>query len=189
MVAIRRAISMFRPLPYVVAVATGCLIVLAGWALISIFVTPEDTLVIEVVPLTDAGQIRVQVEGEVLRPGVYLLASDSTYADAISAAGGYSASEVDDSSDPSRHLVDGEILIVSVTGDQAPSASISVNVNIAGIDELDTLPGIGPALAGRIIAYRDEHGPFDTVEELAEVSGISARMVADLRPHVVLDTP
>ena len=55
-----------------------------------------------------------------------------------------------------------------------------VDLNTADEAELDTLPGIGEALAGRIIAYREENGPFETVEELLEVSGIGEKKLADL---------
>lgn len=61
-----------------------------------------------------------------------------------------------------------------------------IDINSAPESELDLLPGIGPAIAARIIEYRLEHGPFQTLEELAEVSGISARMVEDLRPLITL---
>jgi competence protein ComEA len=60
----------------------------------------------------------------------------------------------------------------------------TIDINAASQAELEQLPGIGPAKARAIIAYRDEHGPFETVEELAKVEGISEEMVADLSPYV-----
>lgn len=65
-------------------------------------------------------------------------------------------------------------------------ASNRVNINTANVAELQALPGIGPAIAGRIVDYRMLHGPFQTLEELADVSGISERMVEDLRPLLTL---
>lgn len=71
-----------------------------------------------------------------------------------------------------------------------PTASTSpagpVNINTAGVADLDALPGIGPAIAQRVIDYREANGPFQTVEELAEVRGISEAMVAELRPLITL---
>jgi competence protein ComEA len=187
MAALRRAISRLRPVPYVVAVALGCLVVLAGWALISMFLPPDDTIVIEVVPRPDSGQIRVQVEGAVSQPGVYLLAPGSSHADAVAAAGGYTDDTVETTLDGDRVLADGDVVNVSAGADQAGSGL--VDVNTANADELDQLPGVGPAIAGRIIAYRDEHGPFRAIEELAGVSGISDRMVDELAPLVTVDAP
>ena len=62
-----------------------------------------------------------------------------------------------------------------------------VNLNTATEEELDTLPGIGPALAGRIADYRDAHGPFASVEELLEVSGIGEATLAELEGRVSVD--
>lgn len=70
--------------------------------------------------------------------------------------------------------------------DQARPSAVAgpININTATAAELDTLPGIGPAIAARIVAYRDSHGAFASVDELADVSGISARMVDNLRPLI-----
>jgi competence protein ComEA len=66
--------------------------------------------------------------------------------------------------------------------------SILVNINTATLAELDTLPGIGPAIAQRIIDYRTVEGPFQAVEELESVSGISARMVTELQTLITVGT-
>lgn len=67
-----------------------------------------------------------------------------------------------------------------------PMNTAPVNINTAGVEELDVLPGVGPAIAARIVEYRLQNGPFQTLEELAEVSGISDRMVEELRPLLTL---
>ena len=62
-----------------------------------------------------------------------------------------------------------------------------VNLNTAGMEELDTLPGIGESLAGRIIAWREANGPFTSIEQIMEVSGIGEATFAELRDRVTVD--
>ena len=82
----------------------------------------------------------------------------------------------------------------STAGPTSTPASVAVagelvDINTATAAELDALPGIGPVLAGRIVAYRDEHGPYATVDELEAVDGISVNTVEDLRPLVTAGGP
>lgn len=72
-------------------------------------------------------------------------------------------------------------------GGVSPAAAIvPLDLNAATAEQLDELPGIGPALAARIVAFRDEHGPFEQVEQLGEVKGIGARTMGKLRPYLFL---
>jgi competence protein ComEA len=77
-----------------------------------------------------------------------------------------------------------DALLISMT--PKPSAVRLIDVNAASLSELDLLPGIGPALGQRIIDYRGEHGPFEHVDELQEVSGIGPRTLDKMRPLVTL---
>jgi competence protein ComEA len=61
-----------------------------------------------------------------------------------------------------------------------------ININTAPAAELADLPGVGPALSGRIIAYREEHGPFESVEDLLKVSGIGEKVLARLEPYATV---
>ncbi len=79
-----------------------------------------------------------------------------------------------------------EAPVVSDSSMTAVGGDTPVNINTATAEELDGLPGIGPVLAQRIVEYRTEYGPFLTVQELAEVQGISERMVDELGARVVV---
>jgi len=80
-----------------------------------------------------------------------------------------------------------ELANVANAGAAARVASEPLNLNAATLEQLDELPGIGPALAERIIAYRDEHGPFTQLEQLDDVKGIGPRILEELRPCVTLE--
>lgn len=144
------------------------------------------------------GHVVVDVSGKVRRPGVRTLPSGARVTDALRAAGG--AREGTDLSglNRARVLVDGEQIVVgtppesSVPGGTGGAATVGggspptgpVSLNTATAEQLETLPGVGPVLAQRIVGYRAQHGGFRSVDELREVSGIGDRRFADLRPLV-----
>ncbi len=64
------------------------------------------------------------------------------------------------------------------------AAQLSVDLNQAGVADLETLPGVGPALAERIVAYREEHGAFQSVDQLVDVKGIGTKKLAKFKEHV-----
>jgi competence protein ComEA len=79
------------------------------------------------------------------------------------------------------------LLAAAVAGAQdsrSASAQPTVNINTATSEQLQLLPGVGPALAGRIIAFREANGPFEKVDELEAVQGIGDKSLAKLRPYV-----
>ncbi|MEU0211930.1 ComEA family DNA-binding protein [Streptomyces canus] len=135
-------------------------------------------------------EIVVDVGGKVREPGIQRLPAGSRVADALKAAGGVRPGTNTDSLNRARFLVDGEQVIVGgpaapgpggpVSGGQAgPAAPVSLST--ATVDQLDTLPGVGPVLAQHIVDYRTRHGGFRSVDELREVNGIGDRRFADLR--------
>ena len=161
--------------------------------------SPRDTVILNVEPDHDPNQLRVWVGGEVARPGIYTLARGARVADALAAAGGALesgdtsglglAAPVADSDQitvPARQAAALPAATGSASGPSPPQAIGPININTASAAELDALPGIGPALAGRVIDYREQHGPFQTLDELAEVSGISDRMVDELRALITI---
>lgn len=143
----------------------------------------------------------VQVSGEIAEPGVYPMGSRSRLVDVIDAAGGLTDSADTSSLNLAARIGDGESITIPSRASATPpptspsmedadaveSESGPVNVNTATIEELDTLPGIGPAIGERIIDHRDAHGPFPSIEALVQVEGISERSVERLRPLITVD--
>ncbi|MFJ6432317.1 helix-hairpin-helix domain-containing protein [Streptomyces sp. NPDC091416] len=147
------------------------------------------------------GQVVVDVSGKVRRPGIHRLPSGARVADALRVAGGARPGVSLDSLNRARVLIDGEQIIVgappgpaaaSGTGTVggpaaaggAAGAAGPVGLNTATVEQLDTLPGVGPVLAQHIVDYRTRHGGFRSVDELREVNGIGDRRFAELRPRV-----
>ncbi len=142
-------------------------------------------------------EIVVDVSGKVREPGIQRLPAGSRVADALKAAGGVRPGTNTDTLNRARFLVDGEQVVVggpaapapapvpgvggSVAGGPAGTATAPVSLNTATVDQLDTLPGVGPVLAQHIVDYRTRHGGFRSVNELREVNGIGDRRFADLR--------
>jgi competence protein ComEA len=140
-------------------------------------------------------QIVVDVAGAVRRPGLYHLARDSRVADAIAAAGGASARADVDAVNLAAPVADGIQVLVPRRGAGASAAGHSaagptaasgpVDLNSATVEQLDTLPGIGPSTAAKIVAYRQAHGAFRSLSELDAIPGIGAGRLAQLKGLVV----
>ncbi|SFR78873.1 competence protein ComEA [Agromyces sp. CF514] len=139
----------------------------------------------------------VHVLGAVARPGLVELDPGARVVDAVAAAGGFGADADPAGVNLARPVVDGEQLVVYAVG-EAPVAGGAgggggaaasdglVHLNTAGVAELDTLPRIGPALAQRILDYRDANGPFTSVDQLNDVTGIGDAVFAGLSDLVAL---
>jgi competence protein ComEA len=137
----------------------------------------------------------VDVAGKVRKPGIVELPSGSRVVDALDAAGGAKHGVDTSTLNLARLLVDGEQIVVGVdTPALPPSAASSggstgtaitpVNLNTATLEQLDTLPGIGPVTAQAIVDWRSENGAFTSVDELLEVSGIGEVTLADVEAYV-----
>jgi competence protein ComEA len=133
-------------------------------------------------------KLLVHVVGAVRSPGLYRLDEGSRIDDAIEAAGGPKEKAALNLVNLASPVADGQQVIVPVRGSEtAASASSSpgaaaerVHLNTATLEELDTLPGIGPVTAQEILDYRTEHGAFSSVEELDAVPGIGPTRLAEL---------
>ena len=139
-----------------------------------------------------AGDVVVYVSGAVASPRVLTLPANSRVIDAITAAGGATPEADLESINLARILVDGEQIRVGVVGESPPVASAGtgtdaqacVRLATATETELQTLPGIGPALAQRIISYRSTHPRLTSVDELDDVPGIGPSLIEKIRPGV-----
>lgn len=140
-------------------------------------------------------RLSVHVAGQVRRPGVVQVREGARVIDAITAAGGATSTADLAAINLARKLSDGEQVVVPKPG-QVPALAQSsgqgapapptgrLDLNTATQQQLESLPGVGPVMAGRIVAWRSEHGKFTTVEELREVGGIGPRKFADIAPKV-----
>lgn len=90
------------------------------------------------------------------------------------------------SADRARAAAPAELTVLEQTQAPAEPGSQAVNINTAGQELLDTLPGIGPELAGRIIAYREEHGPFEAPADIIDVSGIGLSTFEKLKDKITV---
>lgn len=132
-------------------------------------------------------QLVVAVSGQVRRPGLVRLPAGSRVADAIQAAGGALPEADLTTVNLARKLTDGELIAIGVPGlAGAAQGPAKVNLNSATQVQLDTLPGVGPVLAKRIIDYRTRHGGFRDVGELRQVDGIGEETYSRLKDLVVV---
>jgi competence protein ComEA len=135
----------------------------------------------------------VDVVGGVRRPGLYRLAQGARVADALARAGGLTPKADRTLVNLAAPLADGEQVIVPLrvagaagspggSGSAAPAGP--VHLNVATLEQLDALPGVGPVTAQKILDYRDKHGAFGSVDELDAISGIGPARLDQLRDLV-----
>lgn len=151
-----------------------------------------------------SNEIVVHIDGEVINPGIVLLPANSRISDAILSAGG--ATEIADISkiNLAYILKDGQKIYVPsiydtdnlqyiqndagtniVIPDENSHSSL-VNINLATQSELETLPGIGPSTASKIIDYRNKNGKFKTIEDIMNISGIGESKFANIKDYICI---
>lgn len=178
-----------------------------------VIVPPEPTPSPE--PTATPGPIRVFVNGQVAAPAVYELPPASIVQEAVEAAGGFTAAADTAVVNLAQTLVDGAHIYVPAEGEETaapvtvvnqPASAVEstqvepgplesaagggsgglININTATIEQLDTLPGVGPAIAQRIIDHRNANGPFATIEAIMDVSGIGEARFEQMRELITV---
>jgi competence protein ComEA len=135
----------------------------------------------------------VDVAGAVHRPGLYRLRQGARVADAITRAGGLTRRAERTAVNLAAPLADGEQVLVAARGAPAAGAAASspgatsgpISLSAATAEQFDTLPGVGPVTAQKIVDYRQAHGLFTSVDGLDAIPGIGPAKLAELRPLVV----
>ena len=153
---------------------------------------------------TPSRSVVVAVAGRVRRPGVVTLPAGARVIDAVRAAGGPLPRADLGLLNLARRLSDGELVVVGMPaapdgassgspgagavagGAAGPGPGGLVDLNTATVEQLDTLPGVGPVLAQRIVEWRTAHGRFESVDQLREVDGIGSAKFAQLRDRVTV---
>jgi competence protein ComEA len=184
-----------RSLPFLY----GMLVGLFSTGLLLLVTSPPRGYPVTLVDPPTPGPVRVHVAGAVARPGVYELPRGAIVQEAIDAAGGPHEGALLDSLNLAVAISDGQKIYLpwkpsnaaeSGSAETDVFSSLSqdglINPNTASPAELDTLPGIGPALAKSIVDFRNTHGPFASLDDLLLVPGIGPAKLESLRDHVTL---
>lgn len=146
-------------------------------------------------PTEAGGELVVAVAGKVRRPGLVRVPAGARVADAVQAAGGALPGVDVALFNPARKVVDGELILIGVTAPPGVTSAGGaagavpggkVNLNTATLAQLDTLPGVGPVLAQRILDHREEHGGFRSVSDLRQVGGIGDTRYEQLKDLVTV---
>ncbi len=154
-------------------------------------------------PSATPASVIVDVRGAVEKPGVYTLPAGSRLQDVLTQAGGVLPNAETRNLNLARRLNDGEQIYVpqvgeatatapAIAGKGAPTSAATktppgtININTATLEELDVLPGIGPAIAQRIIDYRSQNGAFKQIDDLKKVRGIGDALFSQIKDMVTV---
>jgi competence protein ComEA len=175
----------------------GVLLGLVLAAMITLVIQSPNGAGLELQPAPTQGAILVHVAGAVGNPGVYELQQNSRVLDAIHEAGGFTQDADRDQLNLAGIVQDGTMIVVPVydavlihdnnSSYMDPSDNTLVNINTAGLNEIDMLPEIGLKKAAEIIAYRDENGPFSTIEDIMDVPGIGPVIFDNIKQFIAVE--
>lgn len=123
---------------------------------------------------------KVEVKGAVKNPGVYNLAWDGTIEEAITQAGGLLPNADTSSLNLSKNIENEGVVVINLKKEKS-----CISINTATIEELDSLSGVGPSIAQRIIDYR-QHTPFSSLEDLMNIKGIKQKLYDKIKDNICL---
>jgi len=182
--------------------AVALIVVLASAGVVGLLLARRpETAPIEIrppatpLPTATPAPWRVYVTGAVRQPGVVEVPAGARVEDVVRAAGGCLAEADLERINLAAPLFDGqhlrvpavgESLAVTDEGDPSPGMARPININSATLEELDTLPGIGEVTAAKIVDYRRQHGPFRTIEQIMDVSGIGEAKFEAIRALITV---
>jgi competence protein ComEA len=135
----------------------------------------------------------VEVAGKAPHPGVYSFPKPPTLKEVWAKAGAFGTPSDPDKTIASGSRVevapDGGSSVSTMSGARLMTLGLLIDLNRAGAEDLEAIPGVGPVLARRIIDYRKTHGPFKKIDDLQEVSGLSPQNLQKLKPYLGLGSP
>lgn len=150
-------------------------------------------------PTSEPVVMTIHVAGAVRSPGVFTVLAEMRVIDAIELAGGLASTADLAQVNLAGTVADGERLWIPEIGSTEPAVIAGttvgeddgggtgpINLNTASVEALENLPGVGPATAAAIVSYRELSGPFGSVDQLLEVSGIGPAKLESIRPHAVV---
>ncbi|MBN2388070.1 MAG: ComEA family DNA-binding protein [Anaerolineales bacterium] len=164
----------------------GILIGLLAAAIIWTAARPPVGEAVTLLPTPTEQPVTVYITGAVATPGVYSLPQGSRIVDAVEAAGGFVAGAEEDRINLASALRDGMQIDVPGVPVTSRVSSERVNINTATVDELDTLPGIGPTAAQGIVDYRQENGPFQTILDIQNVPGVGPSTYDRIKDYITI---
>lgn len=126
-------------------------------------------------------EIHVEVKGEVVNPGVYTVNYNAKIKDLIELSGGYNENADTSGINQSKTLKNEDVIVIAKKSEQK-----KISINTANVDELVLLPGIGESTANKIIEYRNEFGPFQTLEDIQKIKGIKSKLYEKIKEFITL---
>jgi competence protein ComEA len=178
----------------------GALLGLFAAGIIFLVSAPPRGEAVALLPPPTLSPLFVDVSGAVLHPGVYSVSRNARVQDAINAAGGLSRNADAEKINLAAGLEDGQKIVVpekisqpvnnnsSASGNSSqPVTGTLININTADLALLDTLPGIGPSTAQKIIDYRNQHGAFQTIEEIMNVPNIGPATFEKIKDLITVE--
>ena len=162
----------------------GVLIGLLAAGIIWLAVSPARGIEVILLPTATPGLVTVYVSGAVATPGVYTLPEGSRVEAAVQAAGGLLPGAEANNINLALPIADGQQINIPGIVDTSHANAGRVNINTATLEELETLPGIGPTTAENILNYRLQQGPFQVIQEIQNVPGIGPATFAVIQDYI-----